>query len=302
MKTAKAIPIGIAIGLATIVTSTAADAAASKFNWMRDYVKLREQAVLERAIGIDKAAKLRSAAPKIVGGTTAKKDANPFQVALLFADEPDNFQAQYCGGTLYKPNVVVTAAHCSDFVTAGEVQVLTGTRRLDGSGTRRNVKSITVHPDFNSTTFDSDIAVWILDSKANGIETAQLVRLSEEPTKAKTLITGWGNTETSGFPVDLLQAFVPLQPIKDCNDADSYNGAVTDTMICAGLDAGGKDTCQGDSGGPLTTRPEGDTGGVADYDILTGITSWGEGCADPEFFGVYTRVAKFRNWVNSLVP
>lgn len=54
-------------------------------------------------------------------------------------------------------------------------------------------------------------------------------------------------------------------------------------MFCAGFDAGGKDTCQGDSGGPLT--------GDANNGVLNGITSWGIGCAQPNFFGVYTKAA-----------
>jgi secreted trypsin-like serine protease len=293
--------IAIAFGLSG-GTTYAAD------NWMREYVQLRKQAMLERAIGIERAAELRArmlAQPKIVGGTKAGPNANPFQVGLLTKSVPDDFQAQFCGGTLVKPNVVVTAAHCSDgSVTPANVQVLTGTRSLDGSGTRRDVKKIFIHPNWNPNTFDSDVAVWILKSNAAGIEKAKLVQLAKEPKTGKTLVTGWGNTTGSGnsFPVDLRQVIVPLQPKADCNDADSYNGAITNNMICAGVDAGGKDSCQGDSGGPLTTRPLGTAGGVGTYDILTGIVSWGIGCADPELFGVYTRVSRFRNWIINRFP
>jgi secreted trypsin-like serine protease len=292
-----------AISMAATVSGPAIAAEQDELNWMREYVSLRKQAMLERAVGIEEAAATRSGvAVKIVGGTTAQPYANPFQVGLLTKSEPDNYYAQYCGGALYKPNVVITAAHCSDFVKKWQVQVLTGTRRLDGSGTRRNVSKIIVHPKWNPRTFDSDVAVWILSSRATGIETAKLAQLSTELKRGNTLATGWGYTEsTLGFPKMLRQVIVPLQPRSDCNDADSYGGAVTYNMICAGLDAGGKDTCQGDSGGPLTARPS-NTGGVGAYDILTGITSWGTGCADREKFGVYTRVAKFRNWINAQLP
>ena len=55
-------------------------------------------------------------------------------------------------------------------------------------------------------------------------------------------------------------------------------------MLCAGEVAGGKDTCQGDSGGPLVSPVNG--GGFR----LVGDTSFGAGCAQPGFPGVYGRV------------
>jgi len=291
-----------AIAVTASIGETVSAAEPHNWNWMSEYVDLRKQAMLERAVGVENAAAIRGGpTARIVGGTTAKPDANPFQVGLLTKNERDNFYAQYCGGTLYKPNVVVTAAHCSDFVKKWQVQVLTGTRRLDGSGTRRDVSRIIIHPKWNPDTFDSDVAVWILTSRAKGIESAKLARPPTELKSGQTLATGWGYTEsTPAFPVSLHQVIVPLQPRSDCNDADSYRGAVTINMICAGLDAGGKDTCQGDSGGPLTAR-RGNQGGVGAYDILTGITSWGIGCADREKFGVYTRVANFAGWIDQQV-
>jgi len=58
-------------------------------------------------------------------------------------------------------------------------------------------------------------------------------------------------------------------------------------MFCAGeVGEGGKDACQGDSGGPVTYNGN-----------VVGATSWGYGCADPKYPGVYARVTAQLDWI-----
>ncbi|MDJ0675301.1 MAG: serine protease [Calothrix sp. MO_167.B42] len=280
--------------LCFVPTSTAL-AQEGKGNWMSDYVELRTYSRTLRAL---KREDLKRNIPdfilrptdRIVGGFVAGTQDNPFQVGLLTKSIADNFQAQFCGGTLIKPNIVVTAAHCSDFITADQVQVLTGTRRLDGSGNRYDVSRIAIHPDWNDSTFDNDVAVWELSSNATGIPLAELAT-SDGSVGDNLFASGWGTlTEGGSRPIDLHAVGVPLVERSNCNDDNSYNGNITENMICAGFDIGGKDSCQGDSGGPLTKG-----------NVLTGITSWGNGCARANLFGVYARVSRdgIRNFIEN---
>jgi len=268
-------------------------------NWVREYVQLRVLARNLNAMGA-RTGRLSGAnvrplvSPRIVGGTEADAADNPFQVALLLKNIADNRSAKFCGGTLVRQNFVVTAAHCSDFVAADQVQVLTGTRRLDGTGDRRDVSRIVIHPSWNASTFDNDVAVWELSTNAAGAALATLA--TEDGAVGNVLLaTGWGETEAGPLPIALRKVQVPLVDVANCNDANSYNGAITDRMLCAGFDPGGRDTCQGDSGGPLTRG--------ANNSVLTGITSWGIGCADPNLFGVYTRVSNptIRNFIEGIL-
>ncbi len=74
--------------------------------------------------------------------------------------------------------------------------------------------------------------------------------------------------------------------------AARYGGSAVGTgQICAGLEQGGKDSCQGDSGGPLMAY---DAGGCPRQ---IGVVSWGEGCAEKQAYGVYTRVSHYADWI-----
>ena len=102
-------------------------------------------------------------------------------------------------------------------------------------------------------------------------------------------MTGWGTTEVSYISTILLKTVVRVVNNSVCAEvmgADRILGG----MICAGAE--GKDTCQGDSGGPMISRTSPGTG----YSLV-GITSWGDGCAVPGTYGVYTRVEQYVDWV-----
>lgn len=275
---------------------------ASRSNWRRDFVqtrvKLMSESQQQATVEEPKEGGGTVVTPRIVGGTTAGPGVHPFQVGLLTKTIANNYNAQFCGGTLVAERYVVTAAHCSDSIVtpSAEVQVLVGTRSLSSGGTRVNVSNVWVHPSWNTNTNDYDAAVWELATPVTGIPFASLA--TSQPTVAGQLlrVTGWGSLSYQGsYPYDLQQVDVPFVPT--VNGSCQSQRGVTARMICAGQS--GKDSCQGDSGGPLTMQ---DTN--SSFTVLAGIVSFGNGCAKANYPGVYANVANtsIKNFITSKIP
>lgn len=290
----------ILAAMAAIVVFIAGQAVAEPVNHMRERVRQWQIRAMENAIGKEATAELLARPrPEIVGGTEAAAGAWPWQVGLVQASIANNFNAQFCGGTLIDELFVVTAAHCitetnGSVTPRGDIRVLTGTQSLATGGVRRVVDRIVRHPNYNDDTTDFDIAVIKLRTPAPG-KKARLITAAQEASLAaigdRAIVTGWGSLNGGGsFPTDLQQVNVPIVSRTNCNDANSYNGAITARMFCAGQT--GKDSCQGDSGGPLVVQDS-----LNRYQVLAGVVSWGIGCALANKYGVYSRVAVLRGWV-----
>lgn len=99
---------------------------------------------------------------------------------------------------------------------------------------------------------------------------------------------------------DLLQYVkLPVVPQDECRESYtsrsvSYN--ITDNMFCAGFFDGGRDTCLGDSGGAFVMEDR-----VSQRWVVFGLVSWGgpEECGSQRVYGVYTRVAKYVDWIQN---
>jgi len=285
-----------AVSLAATVTAFAATGGqAGGSNPARDRVLAWEASMIERHVGADAAQDFRANA-EIIGGKTARSGRWPAQVALLYSDEPDNFLAQFCGGSLIGRSYVLTAAHCLDALKdESEVEVLTGTQSLDSGGTRHAVETYVIHPDWDPRTSDYDIGIIKLASPATGLKTNVPISKSKKRRMARpgdlATVTGWGKVKPSGnvYAADLQQVNVPFVSTATCNARKSYKGEITSRMLCAGYKKGGRDACSGDSGGPLVIKKK--------RRIQAGIVSWGIGCAKKNKYGVYTDVAYFKGWI-----
>lgn len=237
--------------------------------------------------------------PRIVGGRKADIDENEWQVGLLVARIPDDERALFCGGSIVASRWILTAAHCVDRKTQPHlVKVLVGSGDLRQPGRRIAVEKIIVHHDWNRTTRDSDLALLQLSGDTGYASIPTLTRaLDQQRLIVNTVVrvTGWGRTSESGpMSPDLRQLTTYYRSNDECNDRISYHGRVTGNMLCAGRTDGGVDACKGDSGGPLSVVIDGKR-------YLAGVVSWGDGCARPFKFGVYTRVAMFESWMSEQI-
>jgi len=241
---------------------------------------------------------------KIVGGELALIKEYPWTVGILrkgflgFGGSSKPF----CGGTLVNDRYIVTASHCVDGQVASNLQVLLNEQDLTTTGEAKtkkvDVDKIIMHEGYDRRIIDNDIAL---------IKLAQPVTLNEEFVRPACLpannendfdgliatAAGWGTTSQGGTQSNvLLKVDVPIISNKVCNSEETkYAGKITPNMLCAGvLGVGGKDACQGDSGGPLTIPNGGRT-------TLIGVVSWGYGCAKADSPGVYTRVARYPDWI-----
>jgi secreted trypsin-like serine protease len=240
------------------------------------------------------------AAPKIVGGKPATPGAYPWQVSLVVSSIGDAGRGHFCGGSIFNEKWIITAAHCMTQLTPSQFQVVVGTSTLNSGSIRHAVARALIHQAYEKTApHDSDIALVELQEPLRLEQsTAAINVLSEadEPTvlkdAEKLIVTGWGAIEQGGNVVrDLREVTVPFVTNAVCGDPLSYGSQITDTMICAGLAVGGKDSCQGDSGGPLVST-------LAPVQLV-GVVSWGEGCAKPGKYGIYNRIAKFKKWIEA---
>lgn len=174
------------------------------------------------------------------------------------------------------------------------LQVVAGEHDLDlteGNEQEIVLSKIIQHEDYNGFTISNDISLLQLSQPLTFNSFVGPIALqSEKEYMGDCVVSGWGTTTEGGSSPSTLQwVDVPAVSDADCRAAYGQND-IEDSMICAGLPEGGVDACQGDSGGPMAC------GG-----LLTGIVSWGYGCARPDYPGVYAEVAYFKDWVEANV-
>ncbi|XP_070712024.1 coagulation factor VII [Pempheris klunzingeri] len=236
--------------------------------------------------------------PRVINGKICPKGQCPWQALLTENRE------YICGAIVLSNQWVLTAAHCVWGKSAAILHVTVGEHdrdRDEKTEQERPVIKVVVHPSYNKSSSDGDLALLMLQRPVKlGLHVVPICLPAQNSTFTRTLATirestvsGWGRLSQFGVPATLLQRLVlPRVPLQECRLHTNLN--ITRNMLCAGLQTGGKDACEGDSGGPLVTR-------YKKTWFLIGVVSWGKGCANENLYGVYTKVTNFLDWIENIM-
>lgn len=223
---------------------------------------------------------------RIVGGDPTSIENHPHMVSVMRNNR------HLCGGSIISSTWVVSAAHC--FLRDVEAySVRAGSSMRDYGGQVVPARRIIIHELYLRSTLDYDIALMQL-AKPITIRVARAIALAPQDNKPPVpgsigAVTGWGSLWEGGPLADRLKVVhVPVITQEICRGRYGQN-VITERKFCAGYwQVGGKDACTSDSGGPLVING-----------VLTGLVSWGSGCARADGPGVYARVSSLRAWIRS---
>ncbi|XP_014811644.1 PREDICTED: urokinase-type plasminogen activator [Calidris pugnax] len=247
---------------------------------------------------------------KIVGGSQAEVETQPW-IAGIFENMwgMDRF---LCGGSLIDPCWVLTAAHCFNMPSKRPLnksiyKVFLGKSILNVTDMNEQVfmvDDIISHPGFTDVTGgnENDIAlIRIRSASGQCAVESKYVRTVCLPERNLNLrdntrceIAGYGKQDFYDiyYAQRLMSATVNLISQQKCKYEYYDDTKVTDNMVCAGDPTWMTDACKGDSGGPMVCEHKGRM-------TLYGIVSWGDGCAKKNKPGVYTRVTRYLDWIDS---
>ncbi|KAK4882897.1 hypothetical protein RN001_006216 [Aquatica leii] len=229
---------------------------------------------------------------RIVGGVETQVNEYPWMVVLM------NNNRFYCGASVINNKYLLTAGHCVNGITKEKLlAVFLDHDRSTSEETQtffRRIIRIIKHGAYGvGASYNNDIALLQLEHPLtfDGILKPVCLPVIGKSYSGHTgIVTGWGAISSGGSVSNKLREVrVPIMSHEDCKRT-GYGDRVTDKMICAGYREGNKDSCQGDSGGPMHVLN-------GTHHVVVGIVSWGEGCAKPNFPGVYTRVNRFMSWI-----
>ena len=228
---------------------------------------------------------------RIVGGTQTEVGRYPYMVSLV-----NVLGKHVCGGALIAPQFILTAAHCNSGIREAHIGLHDLQKKEDSEILKFSKEEQRIlHHNFNYSSLVNDIMIIELDDRSSLHFFAPIILGDFTQTLddgADVTVMGWGKTDENGKSSNiLLETEIDIATNQYCESL--YGSNITDGNICASRI--GTDACGRDSGGPLILKGDDFTS-----DVLVGLVSWGEGCAQLGRPGVYTRVSAYLDWIRNI--
>ncbi|XP_075216406.1 venom protease-like [Lycorma delicatula] len=247
-----------------------------------------------------------------VGGVPVNPKELPFMGLVGYGTKNNVDWA--CGCSLISERFVLSAAHCTKDPNGGLARwVRLGELDLSRKNEIANPIDFEIirrinHPDYRSELIYNDIALYQLNCSVTFTDTIKPICLPQPNSYydvTNVIGAGWGRIDYAGpRSTILLKVDLDYLTVRDCKNTAELRvaprGLDEETMICAGVLEGGRDTCSGDSGGPLFLPRKSDQLPCF-LQTQLGITSFGKQCALKGFPAIYTRVLNYVPWIESIV-
>ena len=219
----------------------------------------------------------------ILGGTQATVGQYPTVVAVDLGNA-------LCTGTLIDKDWVLTAAHCVQGMSPGQITIHFNTINIFQSAGKTVGASMAVaKPEFNLSTLGSnDIGLIKLSQSVTDITPLPVnLYAAKAPVGIKVTMVGFGATAVGGG------GNIGIEYVVDQTSVSCSSMGESDASLLCFNQTSGKGKCEGDSGGPSFAMIDGKLTQV-------GITSFGDqNCAQ---FGADTRTDAERAFLLKYIP
>ncbi|CAH0695444.1 unnamed protein product [Spodoptera exigua] len=230
-----------------------------------------------------------------VTGPMTSIDKFPSMANLMRWHTYLNGFVQNCGGIILNNRSVLTAAHCIADDEVGRWRIRIGSVFANSGGAVYNSNQHIIHPSFNADTLDNDIAILRSATAFSFNNAARAASIAGSnyhlPENRYVWAAGWGVTNQGSSSGSEQLRHVQLETINQntCrNNYANWGVTITDNVVCAGWNFGGRGQCQGDAGGPLYHNG-----------AVVGVYSFSLGCGVANYPGINTRISSYTSWISS---